>query len=136
MLFTLAGFDIALAYTTLITADEAWHELQRLVDAHDRPGVDVLLVTAGGPDSAGNVFPAEEVLVSFLLEHPTGLAVAPKNIKSVVLHSWGTGQAATLHPSVERLFGPVYAAMVPAHHPFAPQGGPDETDLHSAESSG
>ena len=56
MLFTLAGFDIALAYTTLLTAEEAWSEVQRLVDSHDKPGVDLLLVTAGGPDANGNVF--------------------------------------------------------------------------------
>jgi hypothetical protein len=128
MLYTLAGFDIALAYTTLITADEAWREVQRLVDEHDKQGVDVLLVTAGGPDSHGNVFPAEELLVNFVLAHPIGLAHAPQHIKSIVLHSWGTGQATSLHPSVEHAFGPLYGSMMPMHHPFAGQATAEDTD--------
>ncbi len=128
MLYTLAGFDIALAYTTLITADEAWREIQRLVDEHDKQGVDVLLVTAGGPDSHGNVFPAEELLVNFVLAHPIGLAHAPQHIKSIVLHSWGTGQATSLHPSVEHAFGPLYGSMMPMHHPFAGQATAEDTD--------
>jgi hypothetical protein len=128
MLYTLAGFDIALAYSTLITADEAWREIQRLVDEHDKQGVDVLLVSAGGPDSHGNVFPAEELLVNFVLAHPIGLEHAPQHIKSIVLHSWGTGQATILHPSVEHAFGPLYVSMMPVHHPFAGQATAEDTD--------
>jgi hypothetical protein len=32
---------------------------------HDQPGVDLPLVTAGGPDHNGQIFPAEEVVAEF-----------------------------------------------------------------------
>jgi hypothetical protein len=118
MLFTLAGFDIGLAYTTPITAEAAWQEVQRLVDKHDQPDVDLLLITAGGPDARGNMFPAEEAVAGFLLEHAVGLSREPEHIRQIVLHSWATGQATTLYPKVQHLFGPLYTSMVPLHHPF------------------
>ncbi len=119
MLFTLAGFDIALAYTTLLTAEEAWSEVQRLVDSHDKPGVDLLLVTAGGPDANGNVFPAEEAVANFIVEHPIELSHQPEHIQRVILHSWGTGRATALYPDMQLIFGPLYQSMTPLHHPFA-----------------
>lgn len=118
MLFTLAGFDIGLAYTTPITDEGAWEEVQRLVDKHDQPGVDLLVITAGGPDVKGNVFPAEEAVARFLIDHPVGLASEPKHIQRIVLHSWATGEATILFPEVQPLFGPLYTSMVPLHHPF------------------
>jgi hypothetical protein len=117
MLFTIAGFELGLVYTTFMTAKTAWTEVQRLVDSHDKPGVDVLLITAGGPDATGNVFPAEEVVADFVVDNPIGLTRSPHHIARVVLHSWATGKATLLHPSVEPLFGPLYGDMTPLHHP-------------------
>lgn len=119
MLFTITGFELGLAYTTFLTAEAAWRELQRLVDNHDQPGVDLLLVTAGGPDANGNVFPVEEAIADFVVTHPVGLGSPPKHIQTVVLHSWATGRAMMLHPNVRALFGPLYQSMVPVHHPLA-----------------
>jgi hypothetical protein len=119
MMYTLAGFDIGLAYSTVLTAADVWGEVQRLVDSHDKPGVNHLLITAGGPDSRGNIFPAEETVAAFLLEHPIGLSKAPMHIERVVLHSWATGQATLLFPGVQPLFGPLYQSITPMHHPFA-----------------
>jgi hypothetical protein len=134
MLFTLAGFDIALVYTTLLTAEEAWSEVQRLVDSHDKPGVDLLLVTAGGPDANGNVFPAEEAVANFVVEHPIGLSHSPKHIRRVILHSWGTGRATALYSDIQPIFGPLYQSMTPLHHLFAAQPtGADETDVDASE---
>jgi hypothetical protein len=135
MLFTLAGFDIALVYTTLLTAEDAWSEVQRLVDSHDKPGVDLLLLTAGGPDANGNVFPAEEALSSFVVEYPIGLSRPPKHIKAVILHSWGTGRATGLYPDIQPLFGPLYQSMTPVHHTFAAQPTGPETDVEPGEDS-
>jgi hypothetical protein len=118
-LFTRAGFDIGLAYTTQVTAPSAWRDVQRLVDRHDRPRVDVLLVTAGGPDDRGNVYPSEEVAAQLLIEHPQHLARSPTHIKEVLLHSWGTGTGTRLFPAVEPLFGPLYASQVPVHQPLS-----------------
>ncbi len=119
MLYTAAGFDIALVYSTKLTASGAWAEIQRLVDKHDQSGVDLLLMTAGAPDANGNIFPAEEVLANFLLAHPTGLIRAPDHIADVTLHSWATGRATRLYPAVEPLWGPLYSSFVPMHHPVA-----------------
>lgn len=119
VLYTLAGLDIGLAYSTVLTAGDIWGEVQRLVDSHDKPSVGQLLITAGGPDSKGNIFPAEEAVAAFLLEHPIGLSKPPAHIGRVVLHSWATGQATTLFPAVQTLFGPLYQTITPLHHPFA-----------------
>ena len=118
MLFTIAGFEIGLAFTTTLTAQSAWSEIQRLVDDHDQPGVDLLLITAGGPDQRGNVFPVEEALFQFLITNPIGLTRTPDYIQRVVLHSWGTGSAHQIHPTMVHAFGPLYQSMVPLHHPL------------------
>lgn len=119
MLFTMTGFELGRAYTTLLTARAAWQEVQRLVDQHDQPGVDKLLITAGAPDHRGRIFPAEEATASFLLETPLGLTQHPSHIKQVLLHSWATGHATELHPVVNTLFGPIYQSFQPEHSPLA-----------------
>ena len=141
MLFTFTGFEIGFAYTSIITAKEAWQELQRLVDDHDQPGVDILLITAGGPDQNGLVFPAEEGLARFILDNPLGLPTAPKNIKRVLLHSWATGHAVGLYPKLTSLFGPLYHSLVPEHSPLVPiqqsvAADPAEAPADPAEAAG
>jgi hypothetical protein len=121
ILFTVAGFEVGVAYTTILTAPDAWNEVQRLTDSHDRPGVDLLLISAGAPDQRGHVFPAEEAVASFLVAHPLGLTKAPEHIRRVVLHSWMTGSATELFPLVRHAFGPLYQSMVPVHHPIVPR---------------
>jgi hypothetical protein len=121
MLFTIAGFELGLAYTSLITSTKAWQIVHKLVDDHDQPGVDVLLITAGAPDQHGEIYPAEEALASFLLGNPQTLTNAPKHIKKIWLHSWSTGQAAALYPATAHLFGPIYQNLAPVHHPLVTQ---------------
>jgi hypothetical protein len=118
MLFTLAGFELGLGYTSYVTPRKAWEEIQRLVDSHDKPGVDLLVITAGGPDLRGMIFPAEGVLATFILANPIGLTRAPNHIGRVLLHWWGTGEAAVLHPTVEQLFPGPYEGLTPSHHPI------------------
>jgi hypothetical protein len=130
MLFSRMGFEIGLAYTTFVTAQSAWGEVQRLVDSHDQAGVDVLLVTAGGPDADGNVFPSEEAAANFLVAHPIGLSRKPEHIKIVYLHLWGVGQATELYPHVAPLYGPLYESMVPLHHP---RQGPAQAEPSASE---
>jgi hypothetical protein len=118
MLFTFAGFELGLAYTSLITAKAAWTEVQRLTDDHDQPGVDILLITAGAPDQRGEIYPAEEAIANFLLDNPLGLARSPKHIKQIWVHSWMTGRAAVLYPNIAPMFGPLYQGLAPTHHPL------------------
>jgi hypothetical protein len=130
VLFTIAGFEIGLAYTTIVTREKAQKELQRLVEKHDKAGVDLLLITAGGPDASGIVFPAEEAFASFLIDHEIGLDTKPKHIKQVILHSWATGTATLLHPKFTNIFGPLYQSMAPVNHSIV---GNDRSAAHGQE---
>jgi hypothetical protein len=120
-LFAANGFELGLAYTSMLTASAAWTEVQRLIDSHDKPGVDLLLITASGPDANGQIYPAEEGFAEFVVEHPGGLLREPEHIKSVILHFWLTGRAVELWPAPQDLFGPLYLSYVSAHHPIAPR---------------
>ena len=144
MLYTFAGFELGLAYTSLRTAQAAWQEIQRLVDQHDQAGVDILLITSGAPDQHGQIFPAEEAIASFLLETPVGLTRPPTHIERVLLHSWTTGHAAELHPTVRTMFGPLYQSFLPEHYPLivpttgnqaGPPTGDAEPDADTGSSS-
>ena len=128
MLFTFAGFELGLAYSSIRTAEAAWQEIQRLVDQHDKVGVDILLITSGAPDGYGQIFPAEEAVASFLLETPVGLTRPPDHIKRVFLHSWTTGQAAELHPTVKTMFGPLYQSFQPEHYPLIVRTASNQAD--------
>lgn len=117
VMFTIHGFEIGMAYTSLITSSAAWQIVQKLVDDHDQPGVDVLIITAGAPDGRGNVYPAEEALAVFLVDNPGVLARLPTHVKKVWLHSWSTGRATALYPVFEHMFGPTYQGLAPVHNP-------------------
>jgi hypothetical protein len=127
MLFTLAGFELGLAHTSFVTARGAWDEVQRLVDKHDQPGVDMLVITAGGPDVRGMIFPGEGLLGSFIVSNPLGLPRPSEHIKRIVLHWWGSGEAWLLHPTVEQLFPGGYQGITPLHHPFVAPMPTDES---------
>jgi hypothetical protein len=118
-LFTTAAFDIGLAYSSILTRDMAWREVHRLVRSHDKPGVNLLLITVGGPNANGDIFPAEEAMAEFIVEYAVELPSAPEHIERVILHSWATGRATNLYPDIQCLFGPLYESIVPLHHPAA-----------------
>lgn len=84
-LCAISGFDIGLAYSSFLTATQAWAEIQRLVDEHERRGVDRLLISAGAPDSNGMMYPAGGVLAGFVVDHPIGLVRPPTHIQTVLL---------------------------------------------------
>ena len=133
MLFSLAGFELGLAFTSFFTADEAWGEIRRLISEHDQPGVDLLLMTAGGPDAHGNVFPVEEAVMEFVATHPGGFDSPPEHVKTVVLHSWATARAFQIFPEVRPLFGPLYHSLVPLHHGLVLS---DQTGMPSSSPEG
>lgn len=118
MLFTFAGFELGVAYTSFLTVSAVRAEVQRLVSDHDKPGVDVLLITSGAPDRRGDIYPAEEAVASFMRDNQTSLALAPKHVKRIWLYSWMTGHANELYPNPSVLFGPLYQSLAPAHHPL------------------
>jgi hypothetical protein len=118
MLFSIAGFELGLAYTTQLTYDDALAEVQRLISVHDKPGVDLLLITASGPDQNGLIYPAEEAIANFLKRHFDRLPKAPEHIKMIFLHNWMTGDAFELFPDPGPRFGPIFQSVVPEHFPI------------------
>jgi hypothetical protein len=98
MFLQRTGFEMALAFQTEHKIDSAWTELARLVERHDKPEIQHLVVTVGGPNRRGLVYPSEEALMHLALA--TGLPeLAPRHISSVVLHAWGSGQLIRVHPA-------------------------------------
>jgi hypothetical protein len=117
LLFALQGFEVGLSFATEHTSRSAWEEIERLIGAHDQPGVDWILVSAGAPNVLGQVFPSDEAVARFAIDHPLSL-VAPENIRRVTLHFWGTGEAWDILPRLEPVFGPPYQGSVVAHQPL------------------
>jgi hypothetical protein len=98
MFFERTGFEMALAFQTEHNMDSAWTELARLVERHDKPEIQHLVVTVGGPNRRGLAYPSEAALMELALA--TGIPkLAPQHITSVILHSWGDGRLIRVYPA-------------------------------------
>ena len=64
--------------------------LEARVNAKDRPGNDVLLLTCGLPDERGYACPVDSFMFQFTQEHSSSLQFCPAYLKSIVLHEWNT----------------------------------------------
>ena len=105
--FARTGFEMALAYQTEHAADAAWIELARLVKRHDKPEIQHLVVTVGGPNRRGLAYPSEGLLLDMALA--TGApSLSPEHIQSVVLHSWSDGRVIEVHPGPGGATPPLY----------------------------
>lgn len=114
---SITGYNIVLAYTTVHTAASVNSTIQRLVREHDKKGVDTLLITSGAPDRSGAMYPLEQVISDFYLQHPTALQT--DHISRVILHRWTTGDAYDLCTNPpKQLWPPIYQGHVPAHQLF------------------
>jgi hypothetical protein len=117
VLFTIAGFEVGFAFTTMHEAEAEWVALSKRVAAKDRPGSDWLLISAGAPDQRGNLHPAEEALADLLLANPRKIK-SLTHLKRVTIHSWSAGKAADIWPEVRPVFGPIYQNTVPSSQPL------------------
>jgi hypothetical protein len=81
------GFEVQLSRQRDITPNDAYDLLTRIVNAHDQPQIDHLLLTAGGPDTTGYRYPSEEAIAGFLLGEAE-LKLYVKHLKRVTLHLW------------------------------------------------
>jgi hypothetical protein len=86
--FAFMGFDVALAYTTVVYEDEAWDELQRRVSDHDQPGFDDLIVTAGAPGVDGYAYPSDAVMAQAVIDSAENWALTAERITRVYVHDW------------------------------------------------
>ncbi len=117
VLFTTAGFEVSLAFTTTHVADKEWAALWERVKVKDREGSDWLLISAGAPDQHGNLYPAEEALADLLLANPSKLDPLT-HLSRVTIHSWGSGKAVDIWPELKPIFGPIYQGTVPSNQPL------------------
>ena len=83
------GFEIQLHLPEQVTYSSARANLNRIVNQHDQPQIEHLLLTAGAPDRTGTRFPGEEVIAGFLAEQP-GFSVETEHLQRVTLHLWST----------------------------------------------
>lgn len=93
--FMSTGFELGLAFTSIADAASGWKSLIELLESHDQPGFDHLLVTVGGPDEAGFGYLAEELLLIEMLRDPKDIP-KPRYVTKVTLHSWETGEIVDL----------------------------------------
>lgn len=117
--FGRMGFELAFAYSTEHTPEAGWAELARVVAQHDKPTVDELVLTVGGPDRAGYVYPSEEAVFDHILAHASAGALAATHVGRAFAHSWGTGRIVQLLPEVQQIAAALSPGVVPAHYPLA-----------------
>jgi hypothetical protein len=111
------GFELSLAFQTQHAIDDAWVELARLVEQKDKPTIQNLIVTVGGPNRRGLAYPSSQLLFNLALE--TGLpALAPKHLEEVIVHSWGTGLVVQAYPPRDEAYGPTYGGYAGSHLPM------------------
>lgn len=82
-----AGFDVGLSMSLTVTRSDVQTELERIVEKHDKPGVDRLLISVGAPDRGGLIFPSESLVIDQLAPAP----VTIKHIRVVTMHTFLTG---------------------------------------------
>ena len=116
-LFTPTGLEVGLAFESIHSARPEWARLRAAVRRKDRPGNNVLLISAGAPDRFGNQYPAEEVLAGFLLDHPE--SIESDHLSAVILHFWSSGRAVNiLGEAPQEAWPPIYQGLTPAFQPF------------------
>lgn len=89
------GFEVDLARQNDLTESVVRAHLDRLVTSHDKPQIQHLLITAGGPDVEGFRYPGEELAAGFLAQLPD-LSVKAKSLQKVTLHFWSARQIGCL----------------------------------------
>lgn len=104
MLFLRTGFEIGMAYSTSDNADAIWQELLRVVRDHDQDTTDHLLITVGGPNKEGFIFPSESYLIDVALSAAEPLREL-RHLSRVSLHFWENGRIVELYPTLAS--GPV-----------------------------
>ncbi len=121
LFFLRNGFELSFHYQTDHSARELWSELIRLIDKHDKPEVEELLVTVGAPDHNGFIYPGEQVLYDFMLEQPVVSLQPMKHLRRVLLHSWETGRILQVFPNLIEVAPPMMKGFVAAHQVLSPR---------------
>jgi hypothetical protein len=114
------GFELGLAFQTTHDASSAWQSLTRLIESHDNPETQLLVISVGAPDRHGLAYPSETALMDFALAQPAP-PISPTHIKAVYVHSWLDGALTRVHPVVDCVASPLYrGGFLPAHFSLVP----------------
>jgi len=90
------GLDCVLQTAVVVDGPLVMSEVLRLIEQHDKPEIDWLILTIGGPDVDGWSYPGEDVM--FELVSSADLVIA-FHLKRVTVHRWSTGECTELQVS-------------------------------------
>ena len=90
--YEATGFECSLSMSFEATRANTFTELERIVKKHDQEKIDHLLVTIGGPDREGYIYPGEQLLYELAQEYKPAVT----HLSKITLHSFMTGQAAEI----------------------------------------
>lgn len=91
------GFDVEYTQRQWTTPANVEQALNDSIAIKDQAGVDELLIVAGGPDQAGRQFPAEAMLVDYLLGKLEPSFVRPTYLRRVFVDVWGLERLYLIH---------------------------------------
>lgn len=81
------GFELALVHGVTIRRSDITAELRRLVEQHDRPVTDLLIVSVNVSYRSGLYFPSSKALADLLFDGPDPLGGwIPTNLTRIVVH--------------------------------------------------
>jgi len=117
--YTSVGFELGLAYNTTHFLSDIVSEVERIVIKHDKPAVNHLLITVGGPNEKGIGFFSEEALMEFALAQPFSMQRL-SYIKQIHVHFWSTGRIVQLLPTIQNISQGVSIGFSPAYYQNIP----------------
>jgi hypothetical protein len=106
--FNVMGFELTYPFMTAIYEDEAFAHLQHLIEKHDKPGVDHLLVSISAPVVDGWAFASDGIAASLAQALAHEQPLRADHIQRVWLHFWPTRAINVFSPNtagVEHLCG-------------------------------
>lgn len=106
--FNQKGFELGLAYTSRHQKEMVLDELLRVIKKHDKPQIDHLVISSGAPNERGLIYPSEDLLIEFSVEHGVP-NLAPQHLKKIFLHLWSIGRIVQIWPTPQ-FFSPLYPA--------------------------
>lgn len=114
--FAKTGFELAVAYQTEHAAADEWQSLHELIRQKDILGNEELVVSFGAPDHHGFIYPAEELIFQSMLLRPAQRRLEATQLRTVLLHSWATGQIVELYPEYRVRSMRTFTGFMPPYH--------------------
>lgn len=82
------GFEMALANPYLVFREDVRREIRRLIGQHDKPGVDLLVISLNAPIASGLWLPSDQAIRAILITDDDPLqGWTPQHIRMVALHN-------------------------------------------------